>query len=193
MPVTESAGALVSWETVKNILGLDEDQEEFARFLINAASAQAEQYAGRILAARDVAHILDTAGGRSVMLKSYPVVSINRVCIDIGHAFPAELDLAVSEYSVLWEEGIIRLYNRRFPCEIDSLLFEGRLGYEPVPEDLQQAAIECVSANLRRIGPNGTIGIKSMTAQGGIVTTNYEIDVPVSSRNVFTGYRSVRL
>ncbi|MDR1903072.1 MAG: hypothetical protein LBQ88_12435 [Treponema sp.] len=192
MPI-ESAGALVAWETVQSILGLDDDQEEFTTFLINAASAQAEQYAGRILAARDVVLILDTTGGRSVMLKSYPIISITRICIDTGHVFPNDFDLSESEYGVLWDAGIIRLYNRRFPGAIDSFLFEGRIGYDPVPDDLQQAVIECVSANLRRIGPNGgTIGIKSMTAQGAI-TTNYEIDVPVSIRNVFLSYRSTRL
>jgi hypothetical protein len=186
------AGALITWEKAQELLNLDADQEQLTAFLINAASSQAEQYAGRILAARDVRDIMDTAGGFSVILRSYPVVSVSRVCIDCDHGFPVQLDLAASEYSVISEAGIIRLYNRRFPCGIDSFLFQGRLGYDPVPDDLRQAILECIVSNMRRIGPGGITGIKSMSAQGAI-TTNYEIDIPVSSRNVFASYRSVRI
>jgi hypothetical protein len=186
---------LVSWETVKAILGLDDSQQEFAEFLINAASAQAERQAGRILAARQTTAVMDTDGGSLALLPSYPVVSLDRLCLDPDHAFPPEKDLAPGEYSLLAEEGIVRLYRRHFPRAFSCLLFSGALGYNPVPGDLQQAIVEAVAANLRRLGGGGggSVGLKSMTAPNGIGVTYYEIDIPASSRNVFASYRSVRI
>jgi hypothetical protein len=189
-----SNAALVSWETAKAILNLDDDQKEFCVFLINAASEQAERQAGRILAARRTTLMLDTDGGEIVLLPSYPVGAVDRLCLDTDRKFPPEKDLSPEEYSLLPEEGIVRLPGRFFPRGFASLLFSGALGYDPVPADLQQAAVEAVAANLRRLGAGGgAVGLKSMTAPNGIGATYYEIDIPASSRNVFAGYRSVRI
>jgi hypothetical protein len=189
-----SAAALVSWETVKDILGLDDGQKDMAAFLVNAASAQAEQIAGRILAARQASLALDTDGGSVALLPSYPVASVGRLCLDPDRLFPPEKDLAPEEYSLLAGEGVVRLLRRRFPRGFACLLFAGTLGYDPVPGDLQQAVAEAVAANLRRLGSGGSgVGLKSMTAPGGIGATYYEIDLPASSRNVFASYRSVRI
>ena len=189
-----SAGALVSWETVKTVLQLDDGEKDFVVFLINSASAQAEQHAGRILASRQTTLIMDTAGGRTALLPSYPVGGVNRLCLDPDHAFPPEKDLAPEEYSLLSGEGIVRLYRRSFPCGFSSLLFSGAVGYDPVPDDLQQAVVEAVAANMRRLGSGGSgVGIKSISAPNGISATYYEIDIPASSRNVFSGYRGIRI
>jgi hypothetical protein len=189
-----SDAALVSWETVKAVLGLDEDQEDLAVFLINAASAQAESHAGRILAARQTVIALDTDGGQIALLPSFPVGAVDRLCLDPDHQFPPEKDLSPEEYSLLPAEGIIRLYRRRFPRGLSSLLFSGTVGYDPIPGDLQQAAVEAVAANLRRLGSGGSaVGLKSISAPNGIGAAYYEIDIPVSSRSIFASYRSVRI
>jgi hypothetical protein len=187
-----SNAALVSWETVKAVLNLDDNQEDLAVFLINAASVQAESYAGRILAARQTVVALDTDGGQIALLPSFPVGTVDRLCLDPDHQFPPEKDLAPEEYSILSGEGIIRLYRRRFPRGFSALLFSGTIGYDPVPGDLQQAAVEAVAANIRRLGSGG-VGLKSISAPNGIGATYYEIDIPVSSRNIFSSYRSVRI
>jgi hypothetical protein len=186
-----SSGDLVSWEQVKSILGLDDDAEEEAAFLIASASAQAEQTAGRFLSARDVSITLDGSGGREILLPSYPVNSVGRICVDTERAFPADKDLDERTCSVRYNAGIVRLYYGVFPRQLDCVLFEGSLGYDPVPADLRQAVIETVSANMRRFSASGgLVGIKSISAQGAI-TTNYEIDVPLSARNVFLSYRRI--
>jgi uncharacterized phiE125 gp8 family phage protein len=189
-----SEAALVSWEFVKAILGLDDSQERLTALLINAASAQAERYAGRILAARQATFTMDTDGGDAALLPSYPVGAVDRLCLDATGAFPQEKDLAPEEYSLLAGEGIIRLRKRRFPRGRVCLLFAGILGYDPVPGDLQQAVVEVVAANLRRLESGGAaVGLKSISAPNGIGATYYEIDIPVSSRNIFASYRSVRI
>ena len=173
-------------------MSLDDDQQELAEFLISAASAQAERLAGRPLAARDVSVKLDACGGREILLPSYPVNSTSRVCVDIERLFPEEKDLKADQYDIKNDAGIIRLLGWHFAVAYGAVLFEGNIGYSPVPEDLQQAAIEAVSANIRRFaGIGGTVGIKQMSANGAI-TTQYEIDLPLTSRSIFLSYRGAR-
>jgi hypothetical protein len=187
------AGALVEWQRVKDILTLDDDREETVMFLIASACAQAEKHAGRILAAQDVELTLDASGGRELLLPVYPVNSVVRICIDPAREFPSGLDVPPGEYGLQKEAGIIRLYSRLFPRGYNCVLFSGNAGYDPVPEDLQQAVIEVVSANLRRLSSSGGLaGIKSISTNGAI-STNYELDIPLSARNLFLSYRGVRV
>ena len=186
-------GDLVTWAKVKEVLNLDDDQKELVEFLISAASEQAEKIADRFLAARDVSLKIDALGGRELLLPSYPVNRTECICIDIDRRFPPENNLDYDQYSIKEDAGIIRLFNGRFPSRYSAVLFEGNIGYDPVPEDLQQAVIETVSANLRRFaGSGGAVGIKQISANGAI-TTQYEIDIPLSSRSVFISYRGARV
>jgi len=186
-------GDLVTWEQVKAVLNLDDDRRELVDFLISAASAQAEKFAGRFLAARDVSLKMDARGGRELLLPSYPVNCIERICVDTERVFPGDNDLPSDQYGVKMSAGIIRLYQGEFPNGYDVVIFEGNIGYNPVPYDLQQAVIETISANLRRFAVSGGgVGVKASTI-GGSITTQYEIDVPVSSRSVFISYRGVRV
>ena len=185
---------LVTWAQVKAVLNLEDDREEITKFLISAASAQAEKYAGRFLAARDVSLKLDSRGGGELLLPSYPVIGTDRLCIDVTRVFPVEKDVPAGDYGVRTGAGIIRLYQGQFPNGHDVVLYEGNIGYDPVPADLQQAVIETVSANLRRFAGSGGggIGVKQISTNGSI-TAQYEIDVPVSSRSVFISYRGARV
>jgi hypothetical protein len=186
-------GDLVTWEKVKAVLNLDDDREELVNFLISAASAQAEKIADRILAARDVSLKMDAHGGRELLLPSYPVNRTDRVCIDPEHLFPEEKDLTAGEYSVKAGAGIVRLYRRFYPCGYETVYYGGNIGYDPVPDDLQQAVIETVSANLRRFTtPGGGVGVKQLSS-GGAITAQYEVDVPYTSRSVFISYRGARV
>jgi hypothetical protein len=176
-------GDLTTWEKAKSILNLEDDQRELIEFLISAASSQAEKIAGRVLAARDVEITLD-ADGREYLLPSYPV---NETCsITVN-----ETELQPGEYSVKEQTGILRLKENARGW--DAIVYKGNIGYNPVPEDLQQAVIEMISANIRRFATSGgLVGIKSLAANGA-VTTQYELDIPVSSRSVFMSYRGARI
>jgi len=176
-------GDLVTWEKAREVLNLDDDRQEITEFLISAASAQAEKIAGRILAARDVDIGIDSSGGWEFLLPSYPINRIDEVSVNGAEAFG---------YRIKTESGILRVTGL-VPEGWDAVSFKGNIGYDPVPFDLQQAAIEVVSANLRRFaGSGGTVGVKSMSANNAI-TTQYELDIPLSSRSVFMSYRGARV
>jgi len=178
-------GDLVTWEKVKMILNLDDDEQERIEFLITSASSQAEKIADRILAARDVDITIDASGGREYLLPSYPINSTEMVKVN-------DNELQPNEYSIKAQDGRLRLKNYA-PNGWDAISFKGNIGYNPVPEDLQQAVIEMISANRRRFETSGgLVGIKTMSA-GGAVTTQYELDMPISARSVFLSYRGVRI
>jgi len=177
-------GDIVTWEKVKSILNLDETQQELVEFLITSASIQADNIAGRILAARDVDITIDAHGGREYLLPSYPVNNIEMIKVN-------DNELQPNEYSVKKQDGRLR-FKTHSPNGWDAISFKGNIGYNPVPEDLQRAVIETISANIRRFaGSGGNVGIKSLAAPGGVTSTNYEIDIPISARTVFLSYRGV--
>jgi len=172
-------GALVTWEKIKVILNLDDDQQETIEFLISSASFQAEKLADRILAAQDIDITIDGTGAREYLLPSYPVNNTEMIRVN-------DNELQPNEYSVK-NNGIIRFKNYR-PSGYDAISYKGNIGYETIPEDLQQAVIEIVSANIRRFTTSGgLVGIKSMTANGA-VTTQYELDIPLTARSTFLKY-----
>jgi len=178
-------GDLVTWEKVKAILSLDDNEQDKVEFLISASSSQAEKIADRILAARDVDITLDAHGGREYLLPSYPIN--NTVMVRVY-----DNELQPNEYSVKSQDGRLR-FKYLTPNGWDAINFKGNIGYNPIPEDLQQAVIETISANLRRFATSGgLVGVKAMSANGA-VTTQYELDLPMSARSVFLSYRGVRV
>jgi len=178
-------GDLVTWEKVKMILSLDDDEKERIEFLITSASSQAEKIAGRILAARGVDITIDASGGREYLLPSYPVNSTEMVKVN-------DNELQPNEYSIKIHDGRLRFKNYA-PNGWDAISFKGNIGYNPIPEDLQQAVIEIISFNRRRFTTSGGIvGVKALETSGA-VTTQYELDMPISARSVFLSYRGVRI
>jgi hypothetical protein len=179
-------GDLTAWKKAKAVLHIiDDDERETVEFLISAASAQAEKIADRVLAARDVDITIDSNGGTDFLLPSWPVNAIEKVTVN-GR------ELESGGYSVKAQSGILRV-RERVPEGWDAIVFKGNIGYDPVPEDLQQAVIEVISANLRRFkGTGGNVGIKAMSANN-MITTQYELDMPVTSRSVFMSYKGARV
>jgi len=172
-------GDLVSWDKVKTILNLDDDQKETVEFLISDASTQAEKIADRILAAQDIDITIDGTGGREYLLPSFPVNDTEMVRVN-------DNELQLNEYSVK-KEGILRFKNYK-PEGWEAISYKGNIGYEDIPEDLQRAVIEIISANLRRFAQSGgNVGIKSFSANGAI-TTQYEIDIPLTARQTLLKY-----
>jgi len=173
-------GDLVSWEKVKTILNLDDNQKDTVEFLISDASTQAEKIADRILASQDIDITIDGTAGREYLLPSFPVNKTYMVKVN-------DNELQPNEYSAK-KEGILRFKNYR-PEGWEAISYKGNLGYEEIPEDLQRAIIEIISSNLRRFTTSGgLVGIKSMSTNGGVTSTQYEMDIPLTARQTILKY-----
>lgn len=182
-----SADALTSWEVAKDILSLADDQQAKTEFLIDAASMYANRRSGRKLRAREVDLRLDAQGGNVLVLPESPAV-VSRLWIDQGRAFADGDELPTSDYYVVEDSGIIKLYEKSFPRGFGVVRVEGEFGYDPVPADLVQAVLECVSANLRRLSGSGAIGLRTVSVDGA-TSSAYEVDWPTTAVMVFDSYR----
>jgi len=183
-----SLDALTTWETAKNMLGFADDQQPAVEFLINAVSAAANRISSRRLKARDYDLHLNGTGRNSIVLPEYPIISLSKVYIDSNQEFPPESEINFDMISINADGGIVRLTNRNFPVGIGNIRIIAKLGYDPVPQDLELAVLEAISYNRRRL-ESGTTGMRQVSVDG-TVTSQYELGLPLSIREVFEGYRS---
>ncbi len=183
-----STDALTSWETAKTMLGFADDQQSVVEFLINAVSATANRISGRRLKARDYDLRLNGTDKNSIVLPEYPIVSLSKVYIDGNREFPPESEIDPDMVSIDPDGGIIRLHDMIFPAGIGNVRVIAKLGYDPVPQDLELAVLEAISYNRRRL-ESGTTGMRQVSVDG-TVTSQYELGLPLSIREVFEGYRS---
>lgn len=183
--------ALTTWERAKACLSFSDDQKDAVEFLIDAVSSTANRISSRKLKARAYDLQLDGRGSDKLIMPEFPIASITSISIDSTRAFTEDTALDSSEYRILPNEGIIQLYSGIFPNGIGNIKVVGSLGYTTVPEDLEFAVIECVGYNRRRL-ESGTTGIRQTSANGS-VTSQYELGLPLSVREVFESYRGQRI
>jgi len=182
-----SSLSLTSWARVKILLGLQDSDQTQAEYLLNAITPAAESIAYRPFAARAVTQDLDGTGRSELLLPAVPINSVSKVNIDSTRAFAVDTDLAAADYAIYSEEGYIRLISRTFPVGVQNVRATWNGGFSPVPDDLQLAAVECVSWNLKRLRGSG-IGIRSVSTGDGM-NTGMEITIPLSAQRVFESYR----
>jgi len=183
--------ALTTWDRAKTALGFSSDLQAAVEFLIDAVSATANRISGRKLKARDYADIrIDGLGRDSIILPEFPIVTLSGIYVDSSRVFGAETALAITEYQVLSESGIIRIFSGNFPNGIGNIKVVGNLGFAAVPEDLELAVLEGVGCNRRRLEA-GTTGMRQMSADGA-GTSQYELGLTFALREVFESYRRSR-
>lgn len=189
MPSTLTADALVSWDMIQIYLGtandpLDYEDQAYTEGLINAVSARANMMTGRKLRSRAATVTLDGNGRDIILLPEFPVDSVAEVRIDTKREFGDETIIPSASYDV-YEDG--RLYvEPRVPFARRCVRVTYTAGFEPVPDDLQQAVVESVAYSWKRLRSRA-IGTQSITAEG--VTTQFEIDIPIPAKRVFESYR----
>lgn len=184
-----SLDALTTWETAKSMLGFADNQQSAVEFLINAVSATANRISSRRLKARDYDLRLNGTGRDIIVLPEYPIIALSKVYIDDNREFPPESEIDPNMISIDADGGIVRLTNMNFPVGIGNIRIIAKLGYNPVPQDLELAVLEAISYNRRRL-ESGTTGMRQVSVDG-TVTSQYELGLPLSIREVFEGYRSI--
>ena len=186
-----STEALTTWVRAQSVLSLSADDKAKVEFLINAASSFANVRAGRSLKAREVDIRLNGPRGSSLVLPEAPAV-VDKIWLDETRVFAEGEELDASEFDLDQESGILRLFTGTFPTGISTIRVVGTLGYDPVPEDLEQAVIECVAVNMRRTGSPAAIGLRSVSIDGA-TSSAYETDWPTTAVRVFDSYRWPRV
>lgn len=181
--------ALISYAEAKIWLPdlIQDDQQEYAYAMINAASDIANKYSGRKLSARDYTEQLDGNGKTYLLLPQYPINSVTELNIDADREFLAETKISSNDYVLYEGEGAI-YYSLGFDTGHKNIKVVYNAGYQltAVPNDLKTAVLETISWNWGRLRGNG-IGIKTQDMNG--METAYELTVPVNAQRVFESYR----
>lgn len=176
--------ALVSWDTVKEQLEIDESEKTRAELVINAASETANRYAQRTLGAADYTEDIDGTGTRSIFVTQFPVNSVTAAYIDDDRAFGS--DTEVTDYVLYDDIGKLTRPDARWTKGVRNVRVEYNAGYTTVPYEVQLAVLEVIAYNWRRRASQ-SIGVRSMSGDG--VSTEFELTVPTNAQRVFESYR----
>lgn len=187
-----SSNALVTFQDVTTVLGIEQELQDQVIWCINAISQTAERVAGRIFSERVNQTIyLNGDSEETIIVPDYPIVEILGLYMDPQRVFGEDTLIDPSRYDVDADCGIIYLLDRMTPKGRKTIKLNATVGYSVIPEDLQNAAIEGVSWMMSRINDRA-IGIASISSSEGI-NTSYERYLPASVKDVFLGYKSVRV
>ncbi len=178
---------LVTWSTVKARLGLDDSEQTNVEALISVASAAADRYTDRNLAAADYTLLLDGSGSKRLLLPDWPINTVAAVYVDTNRKYGVGSE--VTDY-VTYTHGM--LYRAGgWPEQPQAVKIECNLGYSTVPADLENAVVELV-AYYRARQLDNAIGIRSITSPDGI-NTAFELSMPMAARTILEAYKKAEL
>jgi hypothetical protein len=186
-----SSYALTTWARAKLFLALQDSDQTMAEYLINGATEIAEDLARRKLKARVLTQDLDGSGREKLIVPTYPINSVTSLYQDSARAFGVSTLLTEgTDFLVYSDEGfLVNLYGV-WPEGRKTIRLTWPGGLTTVDERLQDAAIECVSWNLKRFR-GSSIGVRSISAPDGL-NTAMELEIPLNARRVFESYRDGR-
>ncbi len=190
-----SPDALTTLEDLKRYLQLSSDQhDQLLESLIEAVSAQFNRYTGRKLAARDYhwdpaqpayapdQAILDGTGHPELLLPQYPLLRLDELRLD-------SRSLALEELVLDRAAGVIALRQGVFPRGRANLALAYRAGFDPIPPDLAQAALEQTAVRFQESGAGlGRLGVSARTLADGSVSYQEKPLLP-QVREVLDRYR----
>lgn len=178
---------LTTWEKVKARFDLADAQEAEVENLISVATARADHYTGRTLAAESKTFYCNGEGTPRLIVGQWPINSVTAVYIDNTQVFGAGSE--VTDYEIMTDFGA--LYRAGgWPTESHNVKVIANVGYADIPADLEESIIQLVGYWLQspQISWLGT-----GDAQGGGYQTQYVgvMDLPFQVRNVWDYYREV--
>lgn len=134
--------------------------------LISAASDYIETYLSRDIALTSYQSYRDGHGGRRLMFRNYPVVSLTALKVG-GVSIPPSVD--GSPGFVHTETSVTLVGGYRFDIGASNVYLEYTAGYDPIPNEIEQACIDLVSMRYRE---RDRIGLTSKSLAGESVTFN---------------------
>lgn len=174
---------LITAAQVQAYLGLASVPAQFAS-LVSAVSAFVRQFCSRDFTQQSYNETYNTVLSDGLPLRQLPIVSVSSVTVMGIVVPPATSPL---QYGYLFDENQIYLtLDSKFPLAKQSTVVAYTAGYSTIPNDLQQACIEMVALEYKRIT---NIGYTSQTLAGQTVTGFVMSNMPAYILNVLNNYR----
>ncbi len=187
--------SLVSLATVKafkNITATEHDAELVR--LIGAVDAFITTYCNRQFEQATVTEYHSTrAGQTTLLLKRPPVASITSLHDDPDRVYGANTLIDPSDYVIEdTDAGILKLDGTVFQRGVNNVkvLYSG--GFNPVPADLAQAAVELIWL-ARDKGDQALLGLQSKSVAEGRDVQIFANDWPAGVKAILDSYRLTRV
>jgi hypothetical protein len=182
--ITPAENAVVTWEKVKLMLSLSDEDEEYVEELIGRASATMETKVGGYIKQRERTFYLDGTGRQKLIVPDYPLGESVAVFVDSSRVFEEETEETLG---VMYpEEGMIFL-ETGWPAGARNIMVVADVGYDPIPLDLEDACTKIVAANWSAYRGK-RLGIKASTGMDG-QRLEFEVGIPLDAHRVLESYR----
>lgn len=154
--------------------------------LIDAASALVVNFVNRDLVTTTYSEIYDGKGQRRLILRNYPIQTVESLLVDGVNVIAAPNQLA-GGYVFNTTSVAFRGFGT-FSCGIQNVLVGYTAGYDTVPDDIKWAVIELVGYKYKS---RDRIGVVSHSNQNLTTDTYMVSDMPASVRSALNPYRRV--
>jgi len=188
--------SLVVSGDVRETLGLsvtEVSDDSLIANLINRLSTRIESYCGRKFVAREYTEYHDGDKTNAVIVDNPPIISVSGLWDDIDREFTSNEEITSDNYVVYSNEGYLSLYNDEvyFSRGVQNIKVVYSGGYTTIPYDLQDACINWVLTEYRRVkDKHHAFGSKS--APGGSISIDSSA-VPQNVKFVLDLYKKKKL
>lgn len=182
-----NANALTSVAVAKDHLGIpasDPSQDGRVERFINVCSDRIANYCNRQLTSGAVTEKVHGGMNNMLMLKEWPVTSIQSVSVDLSGQFSEDTVIEPSRYRII-DDGTV-VYDSVFPYGYGNVQVIYTAGYATVPADLEMACLLFVEW-LYRFRNTGSIG-RSAISKGDESTTILQ-DIPGIIKSMIDPFR----
>jgi hypothetical protein len=179
-----NANMIVSLADVNEYLNIDESTSAtvsaFYSNCISRVSDRIESYLNLPVKAQDFLGYYDCIGCNSLYLNNYPILNVS----SLKHRTSPISDWqnvitqgSIENYLLIYAYKI-ELYNHNFYSGQKSIEIKYRAGYENIPDDIKQVALEMVvmigkESSKSMNGDNGRLGIGTMNGGSNNFSTSY--------------------
>jgi len=166
--------------------------------LVSAASARIERYCRRLLAAEDRTELHDGDGTGNLFLRTFPVVEIDSVTVTDADGQSETYDgdsLVVNERTgeLRFAPDAARL---RFPAGFQNVVVAYTAGFDPIPADVQEAAVQLccwLAASLAKdpTASSERLGDYQVSYAAGGTQLDGQDGLPAAVRQLLAPYRAM--
>lgn len=152
---------------VKAYLGItDANSDALIASLIAQVEAIVEtDKCQRTLGSSTFVEYVDGDGSDSILLKNYPVISIDHIYDDPERDYAVDSELDVEDMAIYEDYGKVVYVNGLFQLGNKNVKVEYHAGYVTIPHDLKLALVKTVAAEM--LGARGQVNAIKSDGEGG--------------------------
>jgi hypothetical protein len=187
--VVPNNGLLTTVGNVKNYLKINAEattDDALISRIVLAVSAWIKSYLNRDIVSTTYTELLDCSGNGFFCLGNYPVMAI--ASLAVGPPNTTRVALVAGTDYIFSDTGVVRVFGRKLPRGMATILINYTAGYVDVPADIEGAAIELAAWRYKE---SERIGQSSKSVGGNETVSFQTTDVPADVKTTLANWRKV--